>query len=923
MSLVAGEIFAGYTVERELGSGGMGSVYLARHPRLPRYDALKLLRAELCDDPAYVSRFEREAETVAQLDHPNIVAVHDRGSQDGQLWISMRFIDGTTAERAIAQSARGMDPERAVHIVGRVASALDYAHRRNLLHRDVKPANILLTTDPDAVDEDGHAERVFLTDFGVAKAMGVGAERMASLTSTGNVVATLDYASPEQIRGQTLDHRSDIYALGCVLYKLLTGSVPYPGDSVAARVYGHLNKEAQPPSALVPGLPAALDAVVAKAMAKSADDRYSSCRALAVAAREALAGRQPPGSLPDRRDDDEFPTTLNPRVVDEPSRGGRSGEAPRRPPADSARPGYDTAPPGAQGSRAISGGRGSQPAPWTGPASAGWSQPPGSGQGAPDNRSAARPGPPPAGWPGSPSQPGRSEGRAVGETGGFAGYPTSAGRDPRSAEGRPRGRWSETLDEPIPGGRTGPGGSPGEAAGWGFPGAGSVAGSPPGIAGPRGPTGGPDHPAAGGTAPGRFPSSGPGAGEGRGVSAGGGGFAGSGAGPGGSAVGGAGLSPGHPGSSPVHSRGRSGGSAGGQIGAPGEPRRTSTGRRRWVVLALVGGLAAAAAAVVVVLILTRSDGTAGGNGTDRPATGTTVSTVTGSPVPGLPHSAPLAAEVLIGSREVDGAPEMHAINVDSGAVGGRLTVGAPGPQYPILSPDRGSVIYVQATGGGSQLRTMAVDGTGDRLLFDRAPEGCANPFRPAWNPVEQTVIALVCEGSAGNQMLLVTVDGELRRSIDVGLPVFDDVAYSPDGKLITYWGNSSAANGGSIYVQPADGSAPPRAITSGNGTDADPVFSPDGQQIAFRRATPDGSTDIYLVNVDGSNLVQLTDGRSVDQDPSFSPSGTEIAFKSNRPDATGASADQLWVMGDDGSGVRQIAPAAPGTANGAPAWGHR
>src|SRR6478609_9619115 len=260
MSLRPGELFAGYTVERELGVGGMGSVYLARHPRLPRFDALKLLRSELCADPGFVGRFEREADTVAQLDHPNIVPVYDRGSQDGQLWISMRFIDGTNAENALSDYSsgnpgpRGMPAERAVRIVSKVASALDYAHKHHLLHRDVKPANILLTSGPD---DDEELERVFLSDFGVAKAIGEAAERISALTSTGSVVATLDYASPEQIRGQVLDQSTDIYALGCVLYKLLTGTVPYPGDSVAARVYGHLNNAVPRPSDLVPGLPTA------------------------------------------------------------------------------------------------------------------------------------------------------------------------------------------------------------------------------------------------------------------------------------------------------------------------------------------------------------------------------------------------------------------------------------------------------------------------------------------------------------------------------------------------------------------------------------------------------------------------------------------------------------------------------------------
>lgn len=287
MSLRPGEIFAGYSIERELGTGGMGSVYLAHHPRLPRFDALKLLRPELCADPAFVGRFEREADTVAQLDHPNIIAVHDRGSHRGQLWMTMQFIDGANAEKALADYDNGMPPDRAVRIVGKVASALDYAHRHQLLHRDVKPANIMLTNGPDDDDEE---ERVFLSDFGVAKSIGEAAERISSLTSTGSVVATLDYASPEQIKGLMLSEYSDIYALGCVLYKLLTGTVPFPGDSVAARVYGHLNGTARPPSTVIPGLPSGFDDVLARALAKEPADRYPTCRALAIAARNALVG---------------------------------------------------------------------------------------------------------------------------------------------------------------------------------------------------------------------------------------------------------------------------------------------------------------------------------------------------------------------------------------------------------------------------------------------------------------------------------------------------------------------------------------------------------------------------------------------------------------------------------------------------------
>ncbi len=219
----------------------------------------------------------------------------------------MRFIDGTNAEKALADHPNGMPPERVVRIISKVASALDYAHRHQLLHRDVKPANILLTTGPE---DDEETERVFLSDFGVAKAIGEAAERISSLTSTGSVVATLDYASPEQIKGQILDHRSDIYALGCVLYKLLTGTVPFPGDSVAARVYGHLNNLAPPPSSLVPTLPSGFDEVTRRAMAKDAADRYPSCRAMAADCRAALTSPVlgPPGPTADP--DDGFPTIM-------------------------------------------------------------------------------------------------------------------------------------------------------------------------------------------------------------------------------------------------------------------------------------------------------------------------------------------------------------------------------------------------------------------------------------------------------------------------------------------------------------------------------------------------------------------------------------------------------------------------------------
>ncbi|MFD6163060.1 serine/threonine-protein kinase [Nocardia sp. NPDC060256] len=191
------EVFAGYTIERLLGRGGMGSVYLARHPRLPRLTALKLLNPEVFHDKEIRTRFEREADLVARLDHPNIVTVFDRGVEDERLWISMQYIDGTDAA---AVDAWSLPPQRAVQIIGETAKALDFAHSRGVLHRDVKPANILLE------GTGGAGERVFLTDFGIARFR----DETGRLTQTGTFTATLAYASPEQLSGALLDHRAPI-----------------------------------------------------------------------------------------------------------------------------------------------------------------------------------------------------------------------------------------------------------------------------------------------------------------------------------------------------------------------------------------------------------------------------------------------------------------------------------------------------------------------------------------------------------------------------------------------------------------------------------------------------------------------------------------------------------------------------------------
>lgn len=270
-ALRPGQFFAGYAIERQLGQGGMGSVYLARHPRLPRLTALKLLNRELFFDNEIRARFEREADLVAQLDHPNIVTVFDRGIEADQMWISMRYVDGTDAA-SIAPGA--LPATEALRIVGETAKALDHAHGIGVLHRDVKPANILIAR---------HG-RVYLTDFGIARLR----DDNTHLTQTGTFTATLAYASPEQLSSSPMDHRTDQYSLACTLFWLLTGSPPYSAANPATVIQGHLMATPPSVSARRPGLNPALDHVLAKAMAKHPGDRYTSCREFAEAATHAL-----------------------------------------------------------------------------------------------------------------------------------------------------------------------------------------------------------------------------------------------------------------------------------------------------------------------------------------------------------------------------------------------------------------------------------------------------------------------------------------------------------------------------------------------------------------------------------------------------------------------------------------------------------
>ena len=269
-------MFAGYTIVRRLGAGGMGDVYLAQHPRLPRRDALKILPGNLTEDLEFRRRFNREADLAASLYHEHIVGIHDRGEYQGQLWISMDYVEGTDAAKLLrSQYPSGMPKADVAEIISAVADALDHAHSRGMLHRDVKPANILLTS--------GSRRRILLADFGIAREMG----EISGLTATNMLVGTTAYCAPEQLQGNDLDARADQYALGCTAFNLLTGVAPYQHSNPAVVIGQHLS--APPPlvSERRPEL-AELDAVIAKAMAKNPSERYATCADFA----SALAGQE-------------------------------------------------------------------------------------------------------------------------------------------------------------------------------------------------------------------------------------------------------------------------------------------------------------------------------------------------------------------------------------------------------------------------------------------------------------------------------------------------------------------------------------------------------------------------------------------------------------------------------------------------------
>jgi serine/threonine-protein kinase len=276
MPLADGAVFAGYTIVRILGAGGMGEVYLAQHPRLPRLDALKVLGATVSDDDEFRRRFNQEAEMVAALRHPNIVTVFDRGDCDAQLWIAMEFVDGIDAGRLLeGRHPNGIPAADVVRIVASVADALDYAHGRKLLHRDIKPANILLGVPGD--------DRVMLADFGVARWI----DQASDLTGAEMTIGTVAYAAPEQLKGEVIDGRADQYSLAATAFHLLTGAAPFTNTNPAVVIGQHLS--ADPPAPARSDLSMFVP-VFARALAKDPADRFASCRDFAAAMQAASAG---------------------------------------------------------------------------------------------------------------------------------------------------------------------------------------------------------------------------------------------------------------------------------------------------------------------------------------------------------------------------------------------------------------------------------------------------------------------------------------------------------------------------------------------------------------------------------------------------------------------------------------------------------
>ncbi len=279
-----GSTFAGYRLDRLLGRGGIGVVYRATQESSNRAVALKLLRSTVAGDPVFRSRFLREARLSGELAHPHIVPVVETGEADDVLYLAMQYVDGVDLAGVLAEHGP-LHPRLMAEIVEQLAGALDAAAELGLVHRDVKPANVLIAVTADHP----HA---YLADFGVSKLV----SSQSGLTATGVWVGSIDYAAPEQLQSQPVDPRTDVYALGCLLYEGLTGQVPFPRAREVDKLMAHLAEDPPRPSQVRPGIPAQLDLVIAQAMAKAPGERFPSAGALGAAALEACAqaGPAPP-----------------------------------------------------------------------------------------------------------------------------------------------------------------------------------------------------------------------------------------------------------------------------------------------------------------------------------------------------------------------------------------------------------------------------------------------------------------------------------------------------------------------------------------------------------------------------------------------------------------------------------------------------
>ena len=303
-------MFAGYRIEGLLGRGGMGVVYRAEHPRLGAPVALKVMGPELASDEVFRERFVREARAAARLTHPNIVPIYDAGEWKGDLYLAMRFIEGQDL-RSLLRTAGPLSLEQTRAIGLQIGSALDAAHRSGMIHRDVKPGNILVDPAPDA----GYGPVAYLGDLGLTKQV----ESHIGGTPTGEIVGTIDYMAPEQINGERVDGRSDIYSLTCVLFECLTGDPPYVRENQAAVLWAHLHDDVPRATSVNSSLPAAVDEPLARGLAKSPDDRFPTARELVMSLQ---APREDATVVRDRNGAERATSPVLPSVASE--RGPRS-----------------------------------------------------------------------------------------------------------------------------------------------------------------------------------------------------------------------------------------------------------------------------------------------------------------------------------------------------------------------------------------------------------------------------------------------------------------------------------------------------------------------------------------------------------------------------------------------------------------------